>query len=183
MLNNSDTKEKTSKTFKSKPQNLTKEKWNERVAQISRVTKVCKGGKKLSFKAVMIVGNELGQVGVGVGKADDVINAISKGIADARKNVISVPLTKTNTIPHLIIGDCGACRALIKPASPGTGVIAGSSIRTVLELAGVKNILAKQLGGNNILNNARATIIALSSLRTIKSVALDRNLPLEHFYS
>jgi len=89
MLNNSETKEKTPKVLKSKPQNLTKEKWNERVAQISRVTKVCKGGKKLSFKAVMIVGNELGQVGVGVGKADDVINAISKGIADARKNVIS----------------------------------------------------------------------------------------------
>jgi small subunit ribosomal protein S5 len=162
---------------------ITKEKWNERVAQISRVTKVCKGGKKLSFKAIMIVGNELGQVGVGVGKADDVLNAITKGINDAKKNLITVPITKTNTIPHLTIGLNGACKIMIKPASPGTGVIAGGSIRTVLELAGIKNILAKQLGSNNILNNARATILALENLKTIKIVANERNLPIEHFYS
>lgn len=162
---------------------ITKEKWNERVAQISRVTKVCKGGKKLSFKAIMIVGNELGQVGVGVGKADDVLNAITKGINDAKKNIITVPITKTNTIPHLTIGLNGACKIMIKPASPGTGVIAGGSIRTVLELAGIKNILAKQLGSNNILNNARATILALENLKTIKIVANERNLPIEHFYS
>lgn len=161
---------------------MIKDKWNERVAQISRVTKVCKGGKKLSFKAIIIVGNELGQVGVGVGKADDVINAISKGINDAKKNLIIVPITKTNTIPHLTIGRSGACKILIKPASPGTGVIAGSSIRIVLELAGIKNILAKQLGSNNILNNARATIFALENLKTMKIVANERNLPLEHFY-
>ena len=165
------------------PQMITKEKWNERVAQISRVTKVCKGGKKLSFKAIMIVGNELGQVGVGVGKADDVLNAITKGINDAKKNLITVPITKTNTIPHLTIGLNGACKIMIKPASPGTGVIAGGSIRTVLELAGIKNILAKQLGSNNILNNARATISALENLKTIKIVATERNLPIEHFYS
>jgi len=162
---------------------ITKEKWNERVAQISRVTKVCKGGKKLSFKAIMIVGNELGQVGVGVGKADDVLNAITKGINDAKKNLITVPITKTNTIPHLTIGLNGACKIMIKPASPGTGVIAGGSIRTVLELAGIKNILAKQLGSNNILNNARATILALENLKTIKIVATERDLPIEHFYS
>lgn len=162
---------------------IKKEKWNERVAQISRVTKVCKGGKKLSFKAIMIVGNELGQVGVGVGKADDVLNAITKGINDAKKNLITVPITKTNTIPHLTIGLNGACKIMIKPASPGTGVIAGGSIRTVLELAGIKNILAKQLGSNNILNNARATILALENLKTIKIVATERNLPIEHFYS
>ncbi len=162
---------------------ITKEKWNERVAQISRVTKVCKGGKKLSFKAIMIVGNELGQVGVGVGKADDVLNAITKGINDAKKNLITVPITKTNTIPHLTIGLNGACKIMIKPASPDTGVIAGGSIRTVLELAGIKNILAKQLGSNNILNNARAAISALENLKTIKIVATERNLPIEHFYS
>ena len=165
------------------PQMITKEKWNERVAQISRVTKVCKGGKKLSFKAIMIVGNELGQVGVGVGKADDVLNAITKGINDAKKNLITVPITKTSTIPHLTTGLNGACKIMIKPASPGTGVIAGGSIRTVLELAGIKNILAKQLGSNNILNNARATISALENLKTIKIVATERNLPIEHFYS
>ena len=116
-------------------------------------------------------------------KALEQINAITKGINDARKNLISVPLTKTNTIPHITVGRCGACSALIKPASPGTGVIAGSSIRTVLELVGIKNILAKQLGTNNVLNNARATISALASLKTTKTVALERNLPIEHFYS
>jgi small subunit ribosomal protein S5 len=182
MINNIESNEKTTKTFKANKQNSFKEKWNERVAQISRVTKVCKGGKKLSFKAIIVVGNEAGQVGVGVGKADDVITAISKGITDARKNVITVPITKNSTIPHLTEGNYGACRALIKPASPGTGVIAGSSIRTVLELAGVKNILAKQLGGNNILNNARATICALKNLKTPKIVAFARNVPLEKFY-
>jgi small subunit ribosomal protein S5 len=183
MLNSSENKEKGSKIQKSRTLGLLKEKWNERVAQISRVTKVCKGGKKLSFKAIVIVGNELGQVGVGIGKADDVINAISKAITDARKNVITVPITKTNTIPHLTYGNYGACRTLIKPASPGTGVIAGSSIRTVLELAGIKNILAKQLGTNNVLNNARATICALENLKTPLTVSIARNLPLEKFYS
>ena len=127
-------------------QRTPRERWNERVVQISRVTKVCKGGKKISFRAVVIIGNENGQVGVGVGKAEDVINAITKGIADAQRNIISVPITKTNTVPHINYGVFGACKVLIKPASQGTGVIAGSSIRTVLELAGIKNILAKQLG-------------------------------------
>ena len=182
-MNNLDNKEKIIKKLKVKPQNFLNEKWNERVAQISRVTKVCKGGKKLSFKAIIIVGNEKGTVGVGVGKADDVINAISKGITDAKKNLIKVPITKTNTIPHLTEGINGACHTLIKPASPGTGVIAGSSIRTVLELAGIKNILAKQLGTNNILNNARATISALKNLKTTSKIASERSLPLEHFYS
>jgi small subunit ribosomal protein S5 len=163
--------------------NLFKNKWNERVAQISRVTKVCKGGKKLSFKAVIIIGNENGQVGVGVGKADDVSMAIAKGITDARKNLITVPITKNNTIPHLTEGNFGTCHTLIKPALPGTGVIAGSSIRIVLELAGVKNIMAKQLGGSNVLNNARATIIALKNLKTPKIVAFERNVSLDKFYS
>ena len=159
--------EKERKTTKSRQQRAPRERWNERVVQISRVTKVCKGGKKLSFRAVVIIGNENGQVGVGVGKAEDVINAI----------------TKTSTVPHLNYGTFGACRVLIKPASQGTGVIAGSSIKTVLELAGIKNILAKQLGGNNQLNNARATICALQTLKTPAMVAKERNLPLEKFYS
>jgi small subunit ribosomal protein S5 len=173
--------EKKEKTFK-KTKSGAKEKWSERVVQISRVTKVCKGGKKLSFRAVVVIGNEMGQVGVGVGKADDVINAITKGITDAKKNLIYIELTKTNTISHLTIGNIGACRALLKPATEGTGVIAGSSIRTVLELVGIKNILAKQLGAGNILNNARATICALQNLKTPAKVALERNLPLERFF-
>ena len=180
MVNSSKNQEKIKRNSKTRIQ---KEKWNEKVVQISRVTKVCKGGKKLSFRAIVIVGNEKGKVGVGIGKAEDVITSITKGITDAKRNLIEIPITKNNTIPHLIIGNFGACSTLIKPASQGTGVIAGSSTRTVLELAGIKNILAKQLGSNNILNNARATICALKNLKTPTSVSLERNLPLEKFYS
>ena len=162
--------------------NIPKNNWNERVAQINRVTKVCKGGKKISFKAVIIVGNKRGQVGVGLGKANDVVNAINKGITDAKKNLINVPLTKTKTIPYLIFGHCGACHVILKPAAMGTGIIAGSSIRTVLELAGVSNILTKQLGAKNILNNAKATIYALGNLKTLKVVAFQRNLPIDYFH-
>ena len=164
-------------------QNTPREKWSERVIQISRVTKVCKGGKKMSFRAVVVIGNERGQVGVGVGKADDVIGAITKAITSARREIIDVFLTKTKTVPHGIIGEFGAARVLIKPASQGTGVIAGSSIRTVLELAGVKNILAKQLGSDNLLNNARATINALQNLKNATSVAMERDVPVEKFYA
>lgn len=164
-------------------QNTPREKWSERVIQISRVTKVCKGGKKMSFRAVVVIGNERGQVGVGVGKADDVIGAITKAITSARREIIDIFLTKTKTVPHGIIGEFGAARVLIKPASQGTGVIAGSSIRTVLELAGVKNILAKQLGSDNLLNNARATINALQNLKNATSVAMERDVPVEKFYA
>ena len=180
MVNSQEQKEKVARTPRSR-QNSPREKWNERVVQISRVTKVCKGGKKLSFRAIVIIGNEAGKVGVGVGRAEDVVTAITKGISDARNNVISIPLTRNKTIPHLTVGDYGACRALLKPASQGTGVIASSSIRTVLELAGIQNILAQQLGGNNILNNARATVVALQNLKTPNQVAAERNLPLENF--
>ena len=160
-----------------------KENWTERIIQISRVTKVCKGGKKLSFRAVIALGNGNGTVGVGVGKADDVIGAITKAITSARREIIDVFLTKTKTVPHNITGEFGAARVLIKPASQGTGVIAGSSIRTVLELAGVKNILAKQLGSDNLLNNARATIDALQNLKNATSVAMERDVPVEKFYA
>lgn len=163
--------------------NQTRERWSERIIQISRVTKVCKGGKKLSFRAVIAVGNENGIVGVGVGKADDVVNAISKATTSAKRNVIQVTIAKNKTITHTMNGIYGASQVLIKPASQGTGVIAGSSIRTVLELAGLKNILAKQLGSNNLLNNARATIVALENLKTPAQVANDRNISLERLYS
>jgi len=168
---------------KNRRQNSPREKWSERVIQISRVTKVCKGGQKLSFRAVVIIGNENGQVGIGVGKADDVINAITKGITKARRSIIKVYLTKTKTLPHIITGRFGACEVLVKPASQGTGVIAGSSIRTVLELAGVKNISAKQLGSDNLLNNAHATISALKNLKNPAITAAERDLPIERFYS
>jgi small subunit ribosomal protein S5 len=143
-----------------------KSEWSERVVSIQRVTKVVKGGKKMSFRAVIVVGNEQGKVGVGVGKAGDVITAVRKGVTDGKKNIISIPLTSSYSIPHPTNGRFGAAKLILRPSAPGSGVIAGSSIRTVLELAGIKNILSKQLGSNNLLNNARATINGLHSLRS-----------------
>merc|ERR1712032_263869 len=143
-----------------------KSEWLERVVAIERVTKVVKGGKKMSFRAIIVVGNEQGKVGVGVGKAGDVITAVRKGVTDGKKHIISVPLTSSNSIPHPTSGKFGAAKLVLRPSAPGSGVIAGSSIRTVLELAGIKNILSKQLGSNNLLNNARATIDGLSTLRS-----------------
>nr|YP_010337742.1 ribosomal protein S5 [Sahlingia subintegra]UNJ17327.1 ribosomal protein S5 [Sahlingia subintegra] len=152
-----------------------------KVVQIRRVTKVVKGGKKLSFRAVVIIGNEKGQVAVGVGKAGDVMGAVKKGVADGKKHLVDIPLTKASSIPHRINGRAGAAKIMMRPSAPGTGVIAGGSVRTVLELAGVQNILAKQLGSNNPLNNARATIDALSNLKTLTSASKARDLPIEHF--
>lgn len=164
----------------------TKEKeidWQERVVQIRRVTKVVKGGKKLSFRAIVIVGNERGQVGVGVGKASDVIGAVRKGVADGKKHLVEVPLTKSNSIPHPVNGSGGGAKVMMRPAAPGTGVIAGGAVRTVLELAGVRNVLAKQLGSGNPLNNARAAASALASLRTFSEVAEERGVPVENLYA
>ncbi|NEO54259.1 MAG: 30S ribosomal protein S5 [Okeania sp. SIO3B5] len=169
-----------------KKNNRTKEKeseWQERVVQIRRVTKVVKGGKNLSFRAIVVIGNEKGQVGVGVGKAADVIGAVKKGVADGKKHIVEVPLTKSNSIPHPVNGVGGGAKVMMRPAAPGTGVIAGGAVRTVLELAGVQNILAKQLGSNNPLNNARAAVNALSALRTLADVAQERDLPVEHLYA
>lgn len=146
-----------------------KSEWSERVVSIQRVTKVVKGGKKLSFRAVVVVGDERGQVGVGVGKAGDVITAVKKGVTDGKKNILTVPLTSSDSIPHRTEGRFGAAKILLRPSAPGSGVIAGGSIRTVLELAGVKNILSKQLGSNNLLNNARATVVGLSNLKSYKA--------------
>ncbi|MGK7930237.1 MAG: 30S ribosomal protein S5 [Microcystaceae cyanobacterium] len=164
----------------------TKEKetnWQERVIQIRRVSKVVKGGKKLSFRAIVVIGNEKGQVGVGVGKAGDVIGAVRKGVADGKKQLIEVNLTKANSVTHVSNGIAGGARVLVRPAAPGTGVIAGGAVRTVLELAGVQNVLAKQLGSSNPLNNARATIDALENQRSFADVAEERGVPLEHLYS
>lgn len=157
--------------------------WQERVVQIRRVTKVVKGGKKLSFRAIVVVGNERGQVGVGVGKASDVIGAVRKGVADGKKHLVEVPLTKANSIPHPANGAGGGAKVMMRPAAPGTGVIAGGAVRTVLELAGVRNVLAKQLGSGNPLNNARAAINALETLRTFSEVAEERGIPIENLYA
>jgi|TARA_Y100000994_G_C15702113_1_gene445563 small subunit ribosomal protein S5 len=146
-----------------------KPEWSERVVAIQRVTKVVKGGKKLSFRAVIVIGDEKGKVGVGVGKAADVITAVRKGVTDGKRNIVSIPLTTSNSIPHKTNGRFGAAKVLLRPSAPGCGVIAGGSVRTVLELAGIQNILSKQLGSNNLLNNARATVQGLSTLRSFQA--------------
>jgi len=162
-----------------KKTNKLKEKetdWQERIVQVRRVTKVVKGGKKLSFRAILIIGNEKGQVGVGVGKASDVIGAVKKAVTDSKKHLVNVPVTKNNSIPHIITGQSGAAKVIIRPSAPGSGVIAGGAVRTILELAGVKNILAKQLGSSSPLNNARAATDALLQLKTFSQIREDRNL-------
>ena len=143
---------------------LSKIKYEEKIIQVTRVTKVVKGGKKLTFRAVVIIGDTKRKVGVGVGRADDVNLAMDKAILNGKKNLITVPLTLNYSVPHVVKAVYGACSIMIRPAKLGTGVIAGGSVRTVLELAGIKNVVAKQFGSNNILNNAKATILALTNL-------------------
>nr|YP_009300489.1 30S ribosomal protein S5 [Campylaephora sungminbooi]AKU47408.1 30S ribosomal protein S5 [Campylaephora sungminbooi]ALN11855.1 30S ribosomal protein S5 [Campylaephora sungminbooi] len=168
---------------KKNTKNKEETQWEERVVQVKRVTKVVKGGKKLSFRAILVIGNSKGQVGVGVGKASDVIGAVKKGISDAKKHIINIPVTKYKSIPHPIQGISGAAKIILRPSATGSGVIAGGSTRTVLELAGIKNILAKQLGSNNQLNNARAALNALANLRTLKQTANDREINVERLYN
>jgi len=153
-----------------------KPKLVERLIKISRVSKVTKGGKKLSFRAIVVIGDENGKVGVGVAKADDVVNAFKKAKADGHKNLIELPITKSLSIPHNVTGNFGACKVIMRPSIEGSGVIAGGAVRIVLEVAGVKNVIAKQLGSNNLLNNARASICALESLTTKSQVAKIRDL-------
>lgn len=145
----------------------------EKVIQIRRVTKVVKGGKKLSFRAIVVVGNGKGNVGVGVGKSSEVVGAIQKAISDAKKSQIDVPLVGT-TIPHPTHARAGAGKVMLKPAPKGSGVIAGGSIRAVLEASGLKDVVGKSLGSDSPLNNARATVNALLSLRTIEDFATIR---------
>jgi small subunit ribosomal protein S5 len=165
--------------LKKNSRRVEKPKWVERLIKISRVSKVTKGGKKLSFRAVVVIGDENGQVGVGVAKADDVVNAFKKAKSDGRKNLIKLPITKSLSIPHNVEGVFGACKVMMRPSVEGSGVIAGGAVRIVLEVAGVKNVIAKQLGSNNLLNNARASICALENLTTKSQVAKKRNLDLK----
>lgn len=150
---------------------------NDKLIYINRVAKVVKGGKRLRFSALVVTGDGNGHVGIGLGKANEVPLAINKGGAIARKNLIRVPLAGT-TIPHEIRVKLGAAQVLLKPAAPGTGIIAGGSIRAVLDAAGVQDILSKCLGTNNRINVARATMLALSKLRHPKEeVAIRKQAP------
>jgi small subunit ribosomal protein S5 len=145
----------------------------EKVVFINRVSKVVKGGRRFSFSAVVVVGDGHGHVGAGMGKANEVPDAIKKGSAVARKNLISVPMNK-NTIAHPIVAHYGAAKVMMKPASPGTGLIAGGGVRAVMESAGIKDVLTKSLGSSNSLNVVKATMAGLSQLRDPKAVTARR---------
>lgn len=154
----------------------------ERVVYINRVSKVVKGGRRFALTALVVVGDGNGNVGVGMGKSQEVPIAIKKGVDDAKKNMFFVPLTDEGTIPHEVIGEFSAGRVLLKPATPGTGVIAGGPIRPLLELAGVKNVLSKSLGTDNAMNIVKAAAEGLQQLSSPQEVAARRDMSVAQIY-
>jgi len=156
--------------------------FKEKVVHINRVAKVVKGGRRFSFNAIVVVGNGSGSVGVGLGKANEVTDAISKGIDDAKKSLVNVSIIK-GTLAHTIIGKYGAGRVLLKPASPGTGLIAGGGVRAVLEAAGVQDVLTKSLGSSNPHNQVKATLNGLLGLIDARAMSKKRGLTTQEVFN
>ena len=154
--------------FKDTKNQSTEQEFEEKTIKINRVAKVLKGGRRFRFNALVAVGDKIGRVGLGFGKALEVPDAINKAKANAKKNIINVPLVK-ETIPHEVIGKCGASVVMLKPAGPGTGIIAGSTVRAIVEVAGIKNILTKSIGSNTAVNLSKATMNALQQLVSVET--------------
>ena len=163
-------------------QETTTPELEERVVYINRVSKTVKGGRRMALSALVVVGDRNGHVGVGMGKSAEVPNAIKKGVEDAKKNMFTVPLTPERTLPHEVLGEFGAGRVLIKPATAGTGVIAGGAARAVMELAGVTDVFAKSLGTDNAVNVVKATAEGLKNMESPESVAARRGVSVAQIF-